>query len=359
MMPKGKRRGRDASWEPEASSREEDDVNASGDSNIDNQNGVAGHGEYKNDSGNDRTTNHANGGRRPQNKSSQQNRQPGLGPWADAVRETVHSLGTANQAINDLQGIFASHMKELAAVDETKNKLTQLEEAYKEREEEIEKQENTITTLTKIDQKVKANIERRAAELQQKEDQLDQEKSKQERRVTMATAEERLKLKNQYEQLMKEQGRSYDDRRKELENEFSQKRDENNKLATALMAEKQELLAAVDKQNMLIEVQTENLKQTTEQCDTLKRAKDSVKMEMRDRERELAMMKEELGLNSKPEEYLYSIQTLPSYFILTGSSKQKFSEIYRLIRGISLKYFHDIEKKVNARLLILYTVLLT
>lgn len=309
-MPKGKRREREANWEREASGREESNVNASGSNSTDSQNGIMGVTEIGNGSGNDNTTDHANNRGRHRNGAPQQSHQnPGLGQWAEAVKETVQSLGGAHRAINGLQGKLALHMNDLAAMDETRNRVTQLEEICGENKKEIERQEHTITTLTMMGQKAKASIEQKTAELQKERAALDQEISKQEKRVTMAIAEGKHNLQSEYEKLTKQHGRSYDERRKELEGEFSSRREENEKVATSLKAERQQLLATVDKQKKTIEIQSRELEKATEQCDVLERAKNSIKREKRDRETEIEMLKKEFGLNSKPAEYLYTKST--------------------------------------------------
>jgi molecular chaperone GrpE (heat shock protein) len=55
--------------------------------------------------------------------------------------------------------------------------------------------------LTRIDQKLKDEIERKWEEIKKKKKELGQEKTKLEKRVSMAMAEERLKLTRNLEEL--------------------------------------------------------------------------------------------------------------------------------------------------------------
>jgi hypothetical protein len=61
----------------------------------------------------------------------------------------------------------------------------------------------------------------------------------------------------------------------------------------------------VEEQKRKIEVQAKELENTTEQCDVLERAKNSVKEDKKALEKELGMMKKEFALNPKPKDYLY------------------------------------------------------
>ncbi|KFY75765.1 hypothetical protein V499_04270 [Pseudogymnoascus sp. VKM F-103] len=127
-------------------------------------------------------------------------------------------------------------------------------------------------------------------------------------------AEERLKLENEYNELTKEVVQSCDKRKKEIEDGFAGERVINDRRLTALETEKQQLLRTMEEEKRSAKVQSETLQQTIEQCDILKRAI------------------EDFGLNSKPKEYF----------------EKRFWEIQGSIERISLKYFHDIDGKVNA-----------
>ncbi|ELR08574.1 hypothetical protein GMDG_03269 [Pseudogymnoascus destructans 20631-21] len=142
-------------------------------------------------------------------------------------------MGATNCAIKDLQLKFASHRDELAKMDEIMDTLTVLEKERQEMDTQIMRQENTITTLTTMDMKREANIVEREKELDKREKELDQEKVKQEKRVAAVMAEERLKLKNEYTELMKQVVQSCDERRKELEDESAGEKVMNERRLTA------------------------------------------------------------------------------------------------------------------------------
>ncbi|KFY94124.1 hypothetical protein V498_04039 [Pseudogymnoascus sp. VKM F-4517 (FW-2822)] len=318
-MPKARRRQRPVvDWE--ASGTEDNLANAS-EGSTNNRVG--------DDSGNDHTTIHTNGGRPRQSTASQGNQQLSLGPWTQAVRETVQSMGATNYAIQDLQLKFKSHRDELMKMDEIMNKLAVLEKECEEKDSEIVKQDNTITTLTTRNEKREANIVEREKELAQKEKELDQERVKQEKRVAAVKAEERLKLESEYSELTQEVAQSCDKRKKELEDEFAKAKVLNDKRVTALETEKQQLLQTMDEEKRRAKAQSEMLEKSTEQCDVLERAIGSVKNDMRELEKELERIKKDFALNSQPREYF----------------EKSFQEIQGSIERLSLKYFHDIEGK--------------
>jgi len=214
-------------------------------------------------------------------------------------------MGAANQAINNLQNMFKSHMDDLGALDNTRNRLSQLEEQCREKDEEIRRLENMVATLTKMDLKTKAKIKHEFAEIQKGKQELEKEKAKQERRVAMATLEERHKLENEFGKLTTQHTVSYETRMKELEDKFAQKEVENARKITALEVEKKQLSTAVEELKKTIEVKSEELDKTTEQCDVLERAKDSIKRDKQAQDRELEVMKHEFALNHKSKDYLY------------------------------------------------------
>jgi chromosome segregation ATPase len=307
-MPRNKGRRRETNQDWEASGTEECFVNSSGGNSSSNRVGAGGVSERVDDNENDHTSNNASGGRSRQSRggsSSQREHQPDLGQWTQAVSETVQSMGAAHRTIKELQDKFISHMDDLKMMEETRNRLNQLEEKCREKDKEIMRQESTITTLTNIGQKTKAKIERKEADLEKERREIDLEKAKQEKRVTVATAEERLKLENEFKKLLTEHGQSYDKRKEELEDEFMKQKDDNNRRVTALEAKKKQLWTTVEEQKRTIEVQVEKLEKTTEQCDVLERAKDSVKRDKQAREMELQMIKKEFALNPKSKDYLY------------------------------------------------------
>jgi chromosome segregation ATPase len=303
-MPRVRRRRREAvDWE--ASGTEDNLVNASeGSSN--NRVDTVGVGERGDNSGNDHTTNHTNGGRSRQSTASQGIQQLSLGSWTQAVRETVQSMGATNCAIQDLQRKFESHRDELMKMDEIMCKLAVLEKECEEKDNEIVKQDNTITTLTTRNEKREANIVGREKELDRKEKELDQERVKQEKRVAAVKAEERLKLENEYNQLTQEAAQSCDKRKNELEDEYARAKVLNDRRVTALETEKQQLLHTMDEEKRRAKAHSEMLEQSTEQCDVLERAIGSVKNDMRVLEKELERIKKDFALNSQPREYLYA-----------------------------------------------------
>lgn len=305
-MPKPGRRRKEAYVDWEVSGAEENVVDASEGSGNNNGVDTLGVGERGDDSGNDRTGNHANGRRPRQSTASQSNHQPSLGPWTEAVRQTVQSMGVTNCAIKDLQAKFASHMDDLAKMDEIMNTLTVLEKEREEKDAQIIRLENTITTLTTRDMTRDANIVGREKELDKRDKELGQEKLKQEKRVAAVIAEERLKLTNEYNELTKQLVQSCDERKKKLDDESAAAKVKNDRSVIALEDEKQQLLRKIEEENRTVKAQSEKLKHIIEQCDVLERAKNSVKSEMRVLNMELGQIRKLFALESKSKEYLYA-----------------------------------------------------
>ncbi|KAH6668368.1 hypothetical protein B0J14DRAFT_658287 [Halenospora varia] len=331
-MPSKRNRRKEANRDWEASGTDESYTNGSGTHSVSDPVNTRGVGEQGDSNGNDHTNNQNGGGRSRQDKggsSSQRKHKPTLGPWTQAVDEAVRDMGAAQRTINNLQEMFISHMDDLSKMDEIRRRLDQLEEENREKDDELEKQEHTISILTSMDRKARANIEQEVAQIKKDKQELEQEKAKQDRRVTMATAEERHNLNCEFEERTRQHEESHKTRMQELEDEFAQKRDENEKRATALAAEKERLSTVLKEQEKAFKAQADELEEIKEQCDVLNRAKDSYKKDKLARERELEIMKKEFALNAEP----------PAYFM------QRFAAIYGEIEGISLKYFHDIEDK--------------
>ena len=75
---------------------------------------------------------------------SQHEDQPDLGFWTQAVSETIHSMKVAHRAVENLQNKLGSHEDDLSMVDEIKPWLSQLEQAYNNKDKELERCEKTI-----------------------------------------------------------------------------------------------------------------------------------------------------------------------------------------------------------------------
>jgi DNA repair exonuclease SbcCD ATPase subunit len=239
-----------------------------------------------------------------------------LGPWTRVVGETVQSLEETQQMINNLEKIFKSHRNDLESIDETNQKLLQLKEDCIEKDEELDRRESTIRTLTNMGHATRAKIDDEIAKINEQKEQLKQEREKERKRVELQLAEARHKLKEEFdkrtrehdesnEKRMREHDESNEKRMRELEIEFTQKRDENKTKAAAFEAEKERLLTAAKERDKKIEAQAEELENIKEQCDLLVRAKDSIREEKRQREIELKQVKEEFELDPPPIEYLY------------------------------------------------------
>jgi chromosome segregation ATPase len=296
---KGRREETNGDWE--ASGTEDSLVNGSSGNSTRNRAVASEAGEFRDGNDNDHVNDNAGGRRHRQNRggcSSQPRRKNSLGPWTNGVSETVQSMEAAHQKIKDLQEMFMSHLDDLENMEETKNKLMQLEE-------QCSKQENAIIILTNMKRKSEQSIEQERQEIEIERTELEQEKEKLDKRVTTSIAEEKLKFKSELDELLLKHGQSHEKRRTELEEEFAKKKEENDRRVAALEAANQQLSATVKQLKEKIVSQTKELEDSVEQCDLLKRAKDSIKKEKVDLDTELKMVKKEFSLSLKSKDYLY------------------------------------------------------
>lgn len=302
----GKKKGRkqiNTVWD--ASGTDESDTNASDNHKIPESPAARAVDDRGNGNG---QTDNRNGGRSREGKRASPlhlNHKATLGPWTQAVGEAVQEMNAAQRAINNLQEMFITHVDDLNEMDEIRKRLGQAEDKGREKDEELQRLENTILTLTTMELKSKAVAESQLAQIVADRRELEQEKAKMESRITVATAEEKHRLNRDFEERMSKQDKSYETRMKELEAEFAQKSQENSKKATALEAEQGRLLTVTEQQQKTIKGQVEELERLKDQYDTLDRAKTSFKREKENLERELRTMKQDFAVDMKPVAYLY------------------------------------------------------
>ncbi|XMA20400.1 hypothetical protein WAI453_013191 [Rhynchosporium graminicola] len=180
-----------------------------------------------------------------------------LGQWTQAVDQALAEMAATQKSISNLQGIFITHADDLRMIEDTKRRLDEAEEEIRERDGELRRHEDTILTLTSMDQKSKAATESQLTQIRVDRRELEQEKTKLESRIIMATAEEKHRLNRDFEERMSRQDKSHKARMKELEVEFAQKLQENSKKATALEAEQGRMLLVIERQQKTIEGQLE------------------------------------------------------------------------------------------------------
>lgn len=304
-MPKDKRRRKAVSCDGDAIGTKENPVNGSG--SIDGTNyRVSAINERERDNGNDHVPDQVNGARPRQSKASRENRQSSLGPWTQAVREVIQSMGVTHRAINDLEDRFKSYMDDLLDVDETKNTLIELKGECSEKDNQIKVLESTIDTLRSMDSKEKAHIDQNWAEIQTKTAELKEEKLKQDKRNAAITAEDRLKLQNDFEERTTKHDRDHRERTKKLQDEFARGKEDMHRTVSDLKTENQKLVATVEEQENSIKVLSKKLEDVLKECDAWKRATDSVKQEKQEVDKKLQMIREEFALDSRPSGYLYA-----------------------------------------------------
>lgn len=292
-MPKGKRRQRRLSWNGEASGAEDNYANGTGS----NTNVFAFSEPERNSDNSHHAADQADGARPRQPSAPRDNHRPRLGPWTQAVQDVVQNMEATHRAIKDLENKFRSHMDDLMDTDQTRNMVTRLKGECSDKDEQIKTLKGTITTLRGIDTEARVDIDRVWAEIKKSREKLIEEETKQEKRVAAMIAQDKLKLTNEFERLTKEYDRSYAERRKELEDE-----------GTRMKVEQKQLAATLEAQRRSLEAQSEELSIAHDQCDHWKRITDSYKQEKQQLERELQGVKDGLALESKPQDYLYTLQ---------------------------------------------------
>ena len=240
-----------------------------------------------------------------ESSSTQQKNRGALGPLRQAIGTALQDTGAAQKAVENLQKVLKLHVDDLESIDETKKSLHQLEEECREKDGKLLDSEITIKTLTSINEKAEANNKEEAERIKKARQELEQEKERQVKRVATATAEEKLKLKHEFDERTRDQNNAYEMRVKELDNEFTQKNAEIGSKIAALNANVERLLAVQEKMKTKMKSQADELEKVSEDNDLLKRAKDSIRSDMLAREKELDMLKSEFALKSKSVEYLY------------------------------------------------------
>ncbi|KAH9205299.1 hypothetical protein DL95DRAFT_528904 [Leptodontidium sp. 2 PMI_412] len=176
------------------------------------------------------------GGRSPEGKSASPlhpKQEIILGTWTQAVGEAIEGMSAAQRAINNLQGMFTSHMDDLSRVNGTKKRFEQLEEDCREKDK----------VLTKLDLRAKA-----------------------------AMAEERYAMQRIFEESAARDKENHETHMKELKAYFAGQSDEINARAIALEAEKRRALATTEQQEKKLKVQADELNQLKQRYDILNKA---------------------------------------------------------------------------------------
>lgn len=237
-------------------------------------------------------------------RSLQHGKSQSLGPWTEAVTGTVQSMGAAHKAIKDLQERFKSHEDDLKMMEQTRETLKRQEKECEEKDEQIRKQTDAITILSNMNVKYKQGFEEEMKKIEQEKQELEREKAKSEKRVVATMAEERGKLRGEFEKLINTHGQSHDKRKKELEAEFALLMDENNRRVIALDSDNKRLVTTMEEQRVANVALSLKLEKSTEYCDVLERAKDSIRNEKLAQEKEFKLMKMEFALSQKTKPYL-------------------------------------------------------
>ncbi|KAL5330685.1 hypothetical protein ACEPPN_000204 [Leptodophora sp. 'Broadleaf-Isolate-01'] len=268
------------------------------------------------------------GGRSPEGKSaspSHPKQEIILGTWTQAVGEAIEGMGAAQRAINNLQGMFTSHMDDLSRVNSTNKRLEQLEEDCREKDKVLQEQETAIGILRTIDAKVIASLEAELSQITREKGELKLERTKLESRVE----EERYTMQRKFEESLIRVEKNHETHMKEYKAYFARTSNEINARAIALEAEKRRALATAEQQEKKLKVQADELNQLKQRYDILNKATNSFKSKKEDLEKELEIIKREFTLENKTVAYF----------------EQQFADICGEIEKISLKYFRDIDEE--------------
>lgn len=171
--------------------------------------------------------------------------------------------------------------------------------------------------------KREAEIERRESNIEEKENVLNQEIAKQKKTVSVKLAEEKYKLQSEIKKQLAQHDREFEERKGKLETEFKKQKDGNNKRMADLENERDKLLEHATQSKEVMKLQGTKLEEAVEQCDVLKRAKDSVKSENKLLEMGLESIKQEFALTSKSKEHLCVVLPHDPSFILHADKIQQ------------------------------------
>ncbi|KAH8805162.1 hypothetical protein F5884DRAFT_859775 [Xylogone sp. PMI_703] len=248
-----------------------------------------------------------------------------LSDWAGRVNETMANMDALRQSFGELQVKFGMHLRDLDMVQENKKRLAFYEQQCREKDDQIQRQLATISTLTKIsmDHEKKMAEEQNRIEDERKE--LDREKLERERRTEATIAREKKILQEEFEKNMASHSQSHEDRRRQMEDDFKRQKEEANRRMAAVDAENKQLSKTLQEQSQRLHSQENKLKRSVQRTDALQQYINSYKKELEDKEKELGMMKSAFT---------------PRYRSL-DDVKTQFTKISAFIEEISMKYFTD------------------
>jgi chromosome segregation ATPase len=266
---------------------------------------------------NSHTHNQARGGGSNQGKAStspKPTRKPTFEALTATANGTLQTLKEAEEKIKTLCSVVTLHANDLEKIDDTHRRLQESEEACKQKDGIIGRQENAILALNNIESRTMAQSKQEALKIEQEKllliqerEKMEQEKKKQDKRSAVVAAERNDKIDKEMERLTKHHNEVHEKRQQDLTAEFALKFDENDRRAKTFEAEKLRILTEVEDRNQQIKGLMEALKTSTDQCEMLDITKKSFKKELLDRQAELEAMKKEFDIEFQAIDYLYVI----------------------------------------------------
>lgn len=252
-----------------------------------------------------------------------------LTEWASKVNETMANMEALRQSFGSLQVKFGEHLHDLGLVEENKNRLAFLEQQCKEKDDQIQRQLATISTLTKISFDQEEKIAKERVKIEGKQKDLDREKIESERKTDVRIAREKKNQQEEFEKIIASHNLNHEDRRRQMEDDFRRQKEEGNRRITALDAENKQLSRTLQEQSQRIRSQEVRFKRSVQRIDALQQYIQSYKKQLEGKEKELGMVK----------------SAFTSRFRSLDDLKTQFTKISSFVEEISMKYFTDpIEK---------------
>jgi chromosome segregation ATPase len=233
-----------------------------------------------------------------------------LVPFTQAANTTVRQLSEAQKAIQNLSEMYSTYARDIEHIQETKQKLFQLEDALEEKELKVKNQEITINTIFESTnnrdhelKKMEQDILKDRRALESERESIKVMKENAEKRSKAQEAELRHKLDQELKTLKAAQEKELHlekqrlgQEREGLEKEFQ--RSLSN--VQAEMAKVSEDLKKVTKQN---EERENELEKAQKRIEELDRLKDSYQDDTRKLQARLEKMENEFGLGCQGVEF--------------------------------------------------------
>lgn len=235
---------------------------------------------------------------------------PHLGPFTQAVDETIAKLRASQEALKSLGDSFTKHSQEIKKIPEIQQRHAALEKQSKHKDMKIKKQENTIETLvgkisakeTEVEEEMtKFNKEKEAFEEEQERIRKEAETATKRQKVRAAElANEQAK---EVENLKAELNTKYEMDVKALKEDKAKWETQHEEELTRLEASNQERTQRITDLETQLERAREQARRDQERYEDIEAAKSKYKSEKEEFATKLQKLENEFSLDSHPDDF--------------------------------------------------------